>query len=322
MIILFLSAFLVVFVSGFVALFESAIVYTDEVKLQYVLQKSQAKERTSKTLKNIINNKDKYLSSLAIVGTMTNILGSSIIGALAAKTLSGTSLTIFVGTMLYFMLVFSKILPKVIAVSKYDVILLNFFWIIRIAKLLTSPLLIFTLFWFKVFKPENKRMSVKELQLIINHFAKHESLTQTEGRMLDNILSLKKKTVEDILNNKNHELIILNSKRKIKKYRQKLVETKTKRYLVEKDGKIIGIAFYRDIANKLLERVGNENTLPQPKVGDCLKEAIIIKSNADLLTAMTLFKESKEQYAIVVNNYNKEIGIITAKQLYTYSLNY
>lgn len=124
------------------------------------------------------------------------------------------------------------------------------------------------------------------------------------------------------MNNKNDELIILNSKRKIKKYRQKLVETKTKRYLVEKDGKIIGIAFYRDIANKLLERVGNENNLPQPKVSDCLKEAIIIKSSADLLTAMTLFKESKEQYAIIVNDYNKEIGIITAKQLYTYSLNY
>ena len=322
MLLLILTSFAVVLVSSLVALFESSIIYTDEIKLQYFLEKSKAKERKAKTLKSIIENKEKYISSLAIFSTTANVLGSTIIGAMASRQFHGISLMIFMGIILYCMLVFSKILPKVIAISKYDSILLKSYIIIRIAKILASPLLIFTLFWFKIFKSETKRMSIGELKIIIDHFSKQDSFSKKEGLMLDNILSLKNKTILDIIDKKNEEVITLDCKRKIKKYRQQIVESSVKIYLVEDDGIVEGIAFYRDIADKLLEHTDQNSETFHPRVKDCIKSAIRVKESDNLLTAISKFKETKERYAIVENDDEKPIGIVTAKQVYTYSLNY
>jgi Mg2+/Co2+ transporter CorB len=63
----------------------------------------------------------------------------------------------------------------------------------------------------------------------------------------------------------------------------------------------------------------NENDTKN-RVSECLKTAFFINSNEDAFDAILKFKKNKDAYAIVVNNDNDVVGIVSAKQVYTYAL--
>jgi CBS domain containing-hemolysin-like protein len=309
-------ASIVVLLSSTFALMESAIVFTDDIKLQYLLRKTSTSDKKKEMIAQVINQKDKYMSSLAIIGTTINITSSSFLSVLASKTLSGNGFMIYMGCLIYFMLVFQKILPKIIAIKHYEAVIIKSIYFVRFIKLITTPFLIFTLMWVKLVKGDKKRkMSLSELKSVINYFSQNGIVDKEEEKMMDNILSIKNKKVEDILNLRNEDLITLDFNRKIKKYRQLIIETKAKIYLVKDNEKIIGIAFYRDLANKILEDEERKS-----KVSECVKSAITVNSSDDLLHVILDFHNDKDRYAIVKNDENEVIGILTAKQVYTYAL--
>ena len=68
---------------------------------------------------------------------------------------------------------------------------------------------------------------------------------------------------------------------------------------MEKNKELVGIAFYRDLTDLLL----NEGEV-QHRVSKCLKTAFFIKSKDDLFDAILKFKKNKDRYAIVLNDDN------------------
>jgi CBS domain containing-hemolysin-like protein len=302
--------------SSFMALLESSILVTDELKLSYLIQKNKDKfsERKKKIIQNIILKKDRYLSSMAFISTSVNVIGSGIIGALVSNTLGAQETTIFTACYIYFILVFQRILPKVIAVEKFSFFLNWFAYLINIFYYITTPILIVTSFWIKIFKPKKNKLSIRELKSIIHYYTEKGAIHSMEESMIDQLLSIKKKTVADLIKN-NEPIIKLNYSSKLKKYRSRIIESKSKIYAVHKNNEIVGIAFYRDIADLLL----NENDTKN-RVSECLKTAFFINSNEDAFDAILKFKKNKDAYAIVVNNDNDVVGIVSAKQVYTYAL--
>ena len=178
----------------------------------------------------------------------------------------------------------------------------------------TLPVLWTTLIWFKLFKPKEQALSIKELKSIIHYYTEKGTIHSMEEEMIAQLLSIKKKTVKDILVKKDIPLK-LNHSSKIKKYRKDIVMSKNKIYTVYEKNEIKGIAFYKDLADMLL----NEDIL-KPKVSDCLKSAFFINIDDDIFEAIIKFKKNKDRYAIVVNSDNDVQGVVTAKQVYTYAL--
>jgi CBS domain containing-hemolysin-like protein len=306
----------ILFICSFLSLLESSIIYTDELKTNYLLSKHKDTFSDSKKelIKKIIFKKDQYVSALAIISTGTNIVGSGLVGALTAKNLNSDETLIFMISFVYFMLIFSKILPKLIAIDKFDFFLNKFAYLINIIYYLTTPILLFTMFWIKLFKPKKQSISSKELKTIIHYYTEKGAIHSMEEDMIDKLLSIKKTTVADILKDKE-PVLKLDYKRKIKKYRLDIINNKNKIYVVQKNNEPVGVAFYRDIADLLL----NEDEV-QHKVSKCLKTAFFINSQDDIFDAILKFKKNRDRYAIVLNSDNDVVGVITAKQVYTFAI--
>lgn len=313
--IIFISS-CILFICSFLSLLESSIIYTDELKTSYILNKYKDtfSDRKKEIIKKIIFKKEQYISSLATISTCTSILGSGLVGVLTSKYLSSDETLIFMALFAYFMLVFSKILPKLIAIEKFDFLLNKFAYLINITYYLTAPILLLIMFWVKIFKPKKKSISSKELRTIIHYYTEKGAIHSMEEDMIDKLLSIKKTTVADILKDKE-PVLKLDYKRKIKKYRLDIINNKNKIYVVQKNNEPIGIAFYRDIADLLL----NEDDV-QHKVSKCLKTAFFINSKDDVFDAILKFKKNRDRYAIVLNSDNDVVGVITAKQVYTFAI--
>lgn len=311
-----LISFFIIVACSFLSLLESSIVFTDELKVQYMLNKNKEKynDRKKEIIKKIIFKKDNYISSIAIISTAVNILGSSIVGAMTAQYLSTQETLIFMAAFIYSMLIFSKILPKIIAVGKFEFFLDWFAYFVNIVYYFTTPILIFTLFWIKLFKPKQNPISIKELQSIIHYYTEKGAIHSMEETMIEQLLSIKKKNISDLIKNKD-PILKLNYKSKIKKYRYAITHNSNKIYVVEKNKELVGIAFYRDLTDLLL----NEGEV-QHRVSKCLKTAFFIKSKDDLFDAILKFKKNKDRYAIVLNDDNDVAGIVSAKQVYQYAL--
>ena len=311
-----LISFFIIVACSFLSLLESSIVFTDELKVQYMLNKNKEKynDRKKEIIKKIIFKKDNYISSIAIISTAVNILGSSIVGAMTAQYLSTQETLIFMAAFIYSMLIFSKILPKIIAVGKFEFFLDWFAYFVNIVYYFTTPILIFTLFWIKLFKPKQNPISIKELQSIIHYYTEKGAIHSMEETMIEQLLSIKKKNISDLIKNKD-PILKLNYKSKIKKYRYAITHNSNKIYVVEKNKELVGIAFYRDLTDLLL----NEGEV-QHRVSKCLKTAFFIKSKDDLFDAILKFKKNKDGYAIVLNDDNDVAGIVSAKQVYQHAL--
>ena len=213
MLLIFSISLFILVTCSFLALIESTIVYTDELKLNYLLSKNKDTftDRKKKILKKIIFKKEKYISSVAIISTCVNIVGSGFIGALVARYLDSSQATFFMIGYVYFMLIFSKIAPKVIAVDKFEFFLDWFAYFINVVYYFTTPILIFTLFWIKIFKFRTKKtaLSIKELKSIIHYYTEKGTIHSMEETMIDQLLSIKKKTISDMIQGRE-ELLKLN----------------------------------------------------------------------------------------------------------------
>ncbi len=252
--------------------------------------KEKYNDRKKEIIKKIIFKKDNYISSIAIISTAVNILGSSIVGAMTAQYLSTQETLIFMAAFIYSMLIFSKILPKIIAVGKFEFFLDWFAYFVNIVYYFTTPILIFTLFWIKLFKPKQNPISIKELQSIIHYYTEKGAIHSMEETMIEQLLSIKKKNISDLIKNKD-PILKLNYKSKIKKYRYAITHNSNKIYVVEKNKELVGI-----------------------------ETAFFIKSKDDLFDAILKFKKNKDRYAIVLNDDNDVAGIVSAKQVYQYAL--
>jgi CBS domain containing-hemolysin-like protein len=303
-------------ISSVFALLETTVAFTDDFKLHYIKKKHDLDKETYNRIRTTLQNKNDNLSALAIIATCSNILGSSMIGAQISRHLSTMETTLYMGVFIYMMLIFSKIIPKIIAIEKFDEVIFSGWRLIKFARFATYPVLIFATLWIRLItKNKDNKISSDELREIIRYHQKNGSIHQMQRHMMDNLIKLKKKTIRDVLEDSGTTPII-NYRSKIKKYRLSMIESKGKRFIVEDQGEVVGIAFYRDLADYLLS-----DDTQQRRVKDCVKEAIILQDDVDLFHAILQFQESQKNYAIIKSSDNVPIGIFTAKQAFTFSLN-
>lgn len=296
------------------ALIESSIIVTDEIKLQILLNRSDLKEKTKKRIKKIMKEKDKHLTAMVIASTITNILGSSLLGAMSSKYLEHTEILIFTVIFTYLILVFARTVPKIIASYAYDRVLMKVSFIPRFFFFINYPFILLTLIWVKILKLENQRqMSLNELKMIIKHYRKSGVIQKSEQKLLEKIFNVKQNIIADVM--EHFDTLEMEYDHSIRDYRNSLLDSHNKRFFVKKDDEIAGIVFYRDIASALL----SEEDMPH-LVSEFCRQAITLKADENLMDAIVQFKDAGISLAVVLNDEGRAIGTVTIKQVYNYVL--
>lgn len=313
--LLILASICIVAISGMFALIESSLVIMDDIKLNLLMNRDDIPDKKKRRIEKIMNKKDWHITAMTVSSTLSSILGSSLLGAMSSKYLPHQYVLIFTGLLTYFMLVFARTLPKIVANYNYEKILVKLSVIPRFAYFLNYPFILLTYVWVKIFKLESKRlMSLNELKMTIKHYRKNGIIDKSEQKMLERIFNIKQIKIGDVIDKHFHP-VIMDYNEPVITYRAAFEDVNNKRFFVMNNDQIIGIVFYRDVAP---EFVKGDTTAT---VSDFTRPAIILETDDNLMDVIVELRENNTALGIVVDQETKTpISTITMKQIYSHIL--
>ncbi len=315
-VILICMASMVVLGASLLALTEASISITDEIKLKQIMKKDL---KNKNSIKIIIEDKRDYIATLTLISSTLNIVGSTLVGVKAKSTFGYSSTETFLFTMglTYFILVFSRILPKIVALNDYENVLQKTAFIVRVVRFFMTPFLFLVTFWSKIVDDNREEANINDLKSTVDYYSEKGVLNEEQSKLVFQIFSMKEKTIDKYIDIKDEEdeIHILEEESKIADFEDLIKAKKIKRYILKKENEITGLVLSRDIREKLKGTLSENDTL------DSLKyEVVKIQKTDNLLDSLMKFKEAELYYGIVVDENNNPIAMVTEKQLYAHIL--
>ena len=300
-------AVLIVVITACLSVIESAIIYVDDLRLATILRRKPA---NGEDIRYVIKNKDAHLSSMVVLITLISIAGSSSIGAIAADQFDDVGLAIFTAMLTYCMLVFAKILPKLLAVQIADTVLNHSAKFVRIVCMLLRPVLRLTMVWTRLFRiRQNSGPSLDELKTIIRHYNKSGIICREERKMAEQALDINSKTLRDLLP-EGGPTVWLSAEATVSEVQERVLGNPYKRYVVVSGGQPTGVVLYRHLTSCLMD--GSHDR----KVGELVRQVVYLEPETTLLEAIQAFSEARVSVALLPEDAPEKVRMVTAKQIY------
>ncbi|MGO0308181.1 CNNM domain-containing protein [Endozoicomonas acroporae] len=307
MLLVVLFACLIVAVTAFLSLLESSLVAVDELRLVTILYK---RPDNKKAIQQVFQKKREHLSAIVLLSTLISISGSTFLGALAAREFNDLWMVIFTALLAYFMLVFAKVLPKLLAVQIADRVVARYSPFIHLMYSVTRPVLLLALVWTRLLpKPVEEDRSSDELRSIIKHYNKRGVIGKRQRKLADAVLTSHQRQLTELVECSIPAVCLL-SEATVASVETTIRSYPCKRYVVLTDGKPTGIVLYRHIARCLV------NEEADISVGELMRKTINLAPETTLHEAMTALQEARASIILLLGETVEQTRIVTAKKLY------
>ena len=306
--------FLVVFIAGlviaatsFLSLLEASVVAVDELRLVTLLYNSPDNKQA---INKVFEKKREHLSAIVLLSTLISIAGSTFLGAMAARELNDLWLAIFTTLLAYFMLVFAKVLPKLLAVQIAGQVVGRCAPLIHGIYTVTRPVLLLALVWTRLLpKPVEQTRSRDELRSIIKHYGKRGVIGKKQRKFAEAVLTSDQKQLS-LLVEHSQPVLCLSAEDTIAAVSTTLRTSPSKRYVVLQDNNPVGVVLYRHLARCMV------NNDEHKTVGQLMRKTIILAPETSLHKAMTELQDARASFILLPGKAVEQTRIISAKMLY------
>ena len=306
--------FLVVFIAGlviaatsFLSLLEASVVAVDELRLVTLLYNSPDNKQA---INKVFEKKREHLSAIVLLSTLISIAGSTFLGAMAARELNDLWLAIFTTLLAYFMLVFAKVLPKLLAVQIAGQVVGRCAPLIHGIYTVTRPVLLLALVWTRLLpKPVEQTRSRDELRSIIKHYGKRGVIGKKQRKFAEAVLTSDQKQLS-LLVEHSQPVLCLSAEDTIAAVSTTLRTSPSKRYVVLQDDNLVGVVLYRHLARCMV------NNDEHKTVGQLMRKTIILAPETSLHKAMTELQDARASFILLPGKAVEQTRIISAKMLY------
>jgi len=302
-------------VSAFFSGSETGMMALNRYRLRHQRKKSAGARRAAK----LLEKPDKLIGLILIGNNSVNILAAIIanmlaiiyVGEAAAPWVATASLTILV-------LVFSEVTPKTIAAQNPEWFALKASHILKPLLQLFSPLVwmvniltngMVSLLGFDPKKDRDDGLDSEELKSLVD--VSGHKLSASHQEMLRGILDLENVTVEDIMIPRN-EVKGLDLEENIDDLMSSILDSEyTRQPIYEGDiNNIIGI-FHGRKANLLLR----SKNVTHSAIKRFSEEAYFIPESTTLTKQLLNFRQTKNRFAVVVDEYGEVQGLVTLEDI-------
>jgi len=320
-IILFLTL-----LNGFFSLSEIALVSVKKSRMEHLA--AQGNTRALTVLK-LLENPENFLSSVQVGITLIGIISGAYGGAtltddleksLANITFLGAyihtfSLIIVIGSITYFTIVIGELVPKTIAMNNSEKIALICVPIIKyftfasypFVKLLSiSTKLILKLIGTK--ESNSDHISEEELKFLLLNAGKSGVLETEESEIHQNIFSFSDQTAKSLMKHSS-EVEWVNIKKSKEEIFNKIIEFSHSKIIVS-EGALENVKGYIRVKD-FLEKY-NQATF---SIEDILEEPLFIAQNTPSFKIINSFRQTKQHFGFVIDEYGGLLGIITLHDL-------
>ncbi|HEU0219476.1 MAG TPA: HlyC/CorC family transporter [Gallionella sp.] len=304
--------------SGFFSGSETSMMAINRHRLNHLVRKGN---KSAKLTSKLLGKIDKLLGSILLGNTLLNVAAATLTEIIILRLFGHNEMAMLIGTLViaFVILVFSEIMPKIIAASHPERIALPSSYLLSPLIMLFYPVvsvataIVRGLLWLlriNIQTDQSKqKMTLEELRGLVldaEHF-----LPRKHQKMLLNLVDLERITVNDVMIPRN-QIEALDINADADELRQQII-TCHHTLLPVYDGtpsNIIGILHIKR-APALLQ----EATLDVAQLREILNEPYFIPSDTPLLKQLQQFQERHARLGLVVDEYGELLGLVTLENI-------
>ena len=288
-------------------------------RLNHLVRKGN---KSAKLTSKLLEKTDKLLGSILFGNTLLNVAAATLTEIIVFRLFGhDNSTALIIGTLsiTFVILVFSEIMPKVIAASHPERIALPasyglaffiklFYPVVFIATSIVRGVL--GLLRIKVQTDQSKqKVSLEEVRMLV--LEAEQFLPKKHQKMLLNLVDLERVVVDDVMVPRNQiEALDINADAEILK--QQLATCHHTLLPVYENAldDVVGILHVR----KTLALLQHE-TFSKEELRDLLMEPYFIPSDTTLLTQLQHFQERHLRLGLIVDEYGELLGLVTLENI-------
>ncbi len=310
MTLLILYLALALIVSFLCSIIESVLLSTP---LSYLNVRENIGDKSAIKLKNFKLNIDKPLSAILSLNTIAHTIGAAGVGAQAVIVFGEGFFGIVSAVLTLLILVFTEIIPKTIG-ARYWKSMIGFACkTIQAMIILTYPLVVVSGYLSKAFSKNNNDNSITEDEIkVMFRVAQNEGVLDSEETALHHqLFNFNDKKAHHLMTHRSDvEWIDINDS-----FEEIAAQMKTSQHAYfpacdENMDNILGILHNKEFFD-LYKDDENKNR----DIKNILMEAIFIPETLTALKVLSIFKEKKYYFGIVIDEYGTFIGVVTLHDL-------
>ena len=304
--------------SAFFSGSETSMMAINRGRLNSLVRKGNRSARLTTAL---LGKVDKLLGSILLGNTLLNVAAAAVTNIIILRLFGQDDLAILFGTLAltFALVVFSEIMPKIIAASYPERIALPasyvltplitlFHPVVSVATALVKGLL--WLFRIRIQTDQSKqKMTLEELRGLV--LDAEQFLPRKHQKMLLNLVDLERITVNDVMIPRN-QIEALDIDTASAELHQQLItchHTLLPVYSGTPDN-IIGILHIKRVLPLL-----HEETLDAAELREVLHDPYFIPSDTPLLKQLQQFQERRTRLGLVVDEYGELLGLVTLENI-------
>jgi len=303
--------------SVFVLLVSSALASGTEVALfsvpyGQVLHAVSEKRRGASALKGIKDSMARPIMAIVIVNNVSNIVGTIIVGALAARVFDSTWLGLFSAALTFMVIVFAEIIPKTVGERFAPAIAMNMAVPVLYATRIMLPLIWIIELLTRPFagKDSGQVTSEAEIRALTQLGQQTGAIEADEHDLIQRVFSLNDVTARDIMTPLSR-VDALDGRLTLGEISHQLMTLTHTRLPVHPGSlnKVTGVVHLRD----LLQALSNDKD--SLLVQSLAKEPSFIPEMAAGDDLLRHFQRQKQHLAIVVDAFGTVLGILTLEDV-------
>jgi Mg2+/Co2+ transporter CorB len=304
--------------SGFFSGSETAMMAINRHRLNHLIRKGN---KSAKLVSQLLGKVDKLLGSILLGNTLLNVAAATLTEFIVLRLYGHNELAMLTGTLLItlMLLVFSEILPKIVAASYPERVALPASFLLTPLITLFHPVvsvasaIVKAVLWMvriKIQTDQSKhKMTLEELRGMVleaEHF-----MPRQHQKMLLNLVDLERISVNHVMIPRNHiESLNINADREV--LHEQIITCHHTLLPVYQDtpGNIIGILHIRRAMGLL-----QEDHIDPVQLRDVLQEPYFIPSDTPLLQQLQQFQQRHTRLGLVVDEYGELLGLVTLENI-------
>lgn len=315
---LFLVLIVLLICSAFFSASETSMMALNRLRLNHLVRKGN---KSAKLTAKLLSHTDQLLGSMLFGNTLLNAAAASLTGIIILRLFGASDLLYLAGTLgiSFVILVFSEIMPKVIAASHPERVALPSSYILSPLNKLFYPVvsiataIVRGFLWLlriKVQADQSKqKVSLEEVRMLV--LEGENFLPRKHQKMLLNLVDIERIAVNDVMIPRNQiEALDINAPAGL--LREQLStchHTILPVYEGELDN-IIGTLHVRRVLS-LMQR----EEFGADELREVLQDAYFIPSDTSLLSQLQHFQERHLRLGLIVDEYGELLGLVTLENI-------
>jgi CBS domain containing-hemolysin-like protein len=308
--LLIISIAIMIAGSAFCSSSEAALFSTSENKVKALIEQDHP---TAQNLLKIKENMSGSIGAIVILNNIFNIIGTLIIGILAAQVLTNEfELAIFSGILTFLIILLGEILPKNFGERFSTEYALTIAPVIQALSIVLAPVLWLLDLITKILfgKRLDDSVSEEEIKVMIDQGVESRAIEYDERKLIDNVFTMNDKSARDIMTPRIN-IHALDANLTLEEQSKTIYDSNHSRLPVYDDDydTITGYVLLREVLQNLSQ--GNGHKTPESFSIELLK----IQETTRVDSLLIIFQKKRAHMALVIDEFGGTSGIVTLEDV-------